>query len=184
MLQFINKHWFSSSVLLLLLCAGWIALSTRFGVPSTEITAPAIGFQAPDFTLTTTQGEVITLSELRGQPVIINFWASWCLPCRSEMPAMQEMYHQYQANDFEILAINTTYQDQPDQVESYIQELGLTFPVLFDLNGEVANRYQVSALPTSFFIQPDGTIQEIIIGGPIPKALLVVRIEKLLGEVP
>ena len=148
---------------------------------SGSIQVPQEGFQAPDFSLSTLDGEEFALSEFRGRAILVNFWATWCPPCRSEMPAMQQVYMDYGTDEFVILAINSTYQDQSDKVEAFINEGGLTFPVLLDITGEVSNRYQVHSMPTSFFIDPEGVINEIVIGGPMSEALLRTRVDRLLG---
>jgi peroxiredoxin len=96
------------------------------------------------------------------------------------MPAMQRLYQDYQELGFEILAVNSTVQDRPDQARAFTEELGLTFPILYDSEGDVTRQYQVRALPTSFFIDPQGIIQEVVVGGPMAEALLRVRAERLL----
>ena len=169
---------------LLYLLAGaiWIFFSQAPPGSTTSglIPAPQKGFLAPDFSLETADGQIIALSELRGQPVLLNIWASWCLPCRSEMPAMQRVYEQYQAQGFTILAVNATNQDQMQTALGFAKELGLTFPILFDMDGNVSHLYQVRALPTSFFINQNGVIQEVVVGGPMAEALLDIRVRQLI----
>ena len=184
MMDLINKYWTPFSAFILLFAAVWIAWSVVPAGSTTEgITpAPMEGFLAPDFELTTLDGERITLSELRGQAVLVNFWASWCPPCRSEMPAMQQVYSDFGADGFVILAVNSTHQDRLADVEGFGAERNLTFPILLDQDGQVSARYQVRSLPTSFFIDPDGIIQEVVIGGPMAEALLRTRAENLFEE--
>lgn len=115
------------------------------------------GQTAPDFLLTTLEGEEARLSEFRGQPVIINFWATWCPPCRAEMPDLQKLY---EAEDVEILAVNLTESEQSEEgVQDFIDELGLTFPVPMDQNSIVSEMYEVQAYPTSYIVDSDGKIQ-------------------------
>ena len=115
------------------------------------------GQTAPDFLLTTLEGEEARLSEFRGQPVIINFWATWCPPCRAEMPDFQKLY---EAEDVEILAVNLTESEQSEEgVQDFIDELGLTFPVPMDQNSIVSEMYEVQAYPTSYIVDSDGKIQ-------------------------
>lgn len=178
------KYWFPLSALVLLLGAAWIWLSA---VPlslaaSEAIQAPHRGFLAPDFELQDANGENIRLSDLRGQPVLLNIWATWCPPCRAEMPAMQAVYEAYQQDGFIILAVNATNQDDRQAVLSFVQEYGLTFPVLFDDSGSVAQTYLSKALPTSFFIDQNGIIQEVVVGGPMSQAILHERIQNLLEQ--
>ena len=170
------------SILILILGAGWIWISRiPAAAEGTErVTAPTKGFPAPDFTLKDSGGSIYELSSLKGKAVLINFWASWCPPCRTEMPAMEEVFELYQNQGFVILAVNSTIQDDPDEAKALFQELGLTFPLLLDTDGSVTQTYQVRSLPTSFFIDREGIIQEVIIGGPMSEALIISRIEKLL----
>lgn len=184
MKDFIKKHWTLSSIGILLLAALWIWWSA---VPAGAVTtgnnpAPMEGFLAPDFELKTLDGEPISLSDLRGKAVLINFWASWCPPCRSEMPAMQQVYEEYGPDEFVILAVNGSYQDRLTDAESFVAERELTFPILLDTQGQVSATYQVRSLPTSFFVDRDGIIQEIVIGGPMAEALLRTRAENLLTQ--
>jgi cytochrome c biogenesis protein CcmG/thiol:disulfide interchange protein DsbE len=157
----------------------WIAYSAD----SSEISngfAPQEGFSAPDFTLKTTTGEIYTLSDLKGQAVLVNLWATWCPPCRAEMPAMQRIYEEYQEQGLVILAVNMTYQDAPLDIMPFVNEYRLTFPILLDETGKVAHLYQLPSLPSSYFINRAGIITEVVIGGPMSEALLRTRIEKIL----
>lgn len=147
-----------------------------------EISAPQAGFLAPDFTLNTLEGKTVTLSDLRGRVVLLNIWASWCPPCRAEMPAMQRVWEEYQEQGVVVLAINSTVQDTPVDAQNFVNENNLTFPIPLDISGEVTHLYRVSSLPTSFFIGADGIIREVVIGGPMAEALLRSRIEQLVKE--
>ena len=144
--------------------------------------SPRVDFAAPDFTLDLLQGGQVTLSGLRGRAVIVNLWASWCPPCRAEMPALQEAYEVYRDRGLEILAVNTTYQDSQAAAARFVQEYGLTFPVPLDQTGEVSRSYLLRALPTSFFIDRDGVIQTVVIGGPMSRTTIRTTVERLLGD--
>jgi peroxiredoxin len=180
----LQKFWTPFSTLILLLGAAWIWVSAvpEGGMTNGAIPAPQEGFLAPDFSLQTLDGETVSLAELRGQPVLLNLWASWCSPCRAEMPAMQRVYEDYQDLGFVILAVNATNQDRVDSVGAFTAEHGLTFPILLDFDATVSQAYQLRSLPTTFFIDQEGIIQEVVIGGPMSEALLRTRIEKLLAE--
>jgi len=170
------------TILVLLAGAVWIWFSrTTPGETISQVPAPRPGFLAPDFSLQTADGETIRLSELRGRPVLINVWASWCIPCRSEMPALERVYQQYRDLGFEILGINSTVQDDPIKAVTFAKQQGLTFPILLDNEGEVTKTYQVRALPTSFFVDANGIIQEVVVGGPMSEALLRIRVAELTG---
>lgn len=173
------------SALALIFSAAWIMISAPDSntlLASQE--APSVGFLAPDFTLETLEGDSITLSELRGTAIIINLWASWCGPCRAEMPAMQNVYEKYKDSGFTILAVNATNQDSLAAARAFVEELGLSYPILLDIEGKVSDLYNLRALPTTYFVNPDGIIEEVVIGGPMAEALLSIRAEQLLAELP
>ena len=169
-------------VLILTLGFAWILVSADRSGASTSgrIPAPQQGFLAPDFELKTPAGEGITLSGLQGQAVLVNLWATWCPPCRAEMQSIEKLYREYKDQGFTVLAINITYQDDPSAVMPFINEQGLTFPILMDETGGTAKAYQLRSLPSSFFIRRDGMINDVVIGGPMSEALLRTRIEDLL----
>ena len=120
----------------LLLFAGlaWIVLTADKTGASTagRIPAPRQGFVAPDFTLKTPAGQQFTLYQFRGQAVLVNIWATWCPPCRAEMPALQKYYQQYRDQGFIVLGVNATNQDSPLEIVPFVNEYGLTFPILLD----------------------------------------------------
>lgn len=180
-----NKQFQWLSIAALLFAAAWIVVSApEVNSFEQDQSAPTKGFLAPDFTLTTLSGERITLSDLRGEAVLVNLWASWCAPCLAEMPAMQAVYDRYREQGFHVLAVNATNQDSLSAAQAFVEELGLSYPILLDINGEVSAMYQLRALPSSFFISPDGRIREVIIGGPMAEALLSIRAEQLIAEIP
>jgi len=121
-----------------------------------------IGFTAPDFTLNTIDNKQISLSDYHGRPVILNFWATWCGPCRYEVPAFKAFYDKYPEEEVVIIAVNT--QDNPDSALSYAKADGLKFVIPVDPRGNVANLYNVRGMPTTFFINETGIITSIKIG--------------------
>ncbi|HEY4718612.1 MAG TPA: redoxin domain-containing protein [Anaerolineales bacterium] len=121
--------------------------------------APEVGALAPDFALQTLQGDRASLSVLRGQVVLVNFWATWCGPCRLEMPAIQASYNH---GGFAVLAVD--FNEPAQQVQTFVDELGLSFPILLDPGGSVQELYRVRAYPTSFFVDAAGVIQIMHIG--------------------
>jgi len=134
--------------------------------------SPLIGKQAPDFTLMTLGGTEVSLSQFRGQPVLINFWATWCLPCREEMPELVRSYESHKAEGLIILGLNLTYSDSLPDVETFASEFNITFPILLDKDGAVAERlYRIPGVPTSIFIKRDGTIERIQVGIMTPRQI-------------
>ncbi len=119
------------------------------------------GERAPDFVLSNLDGERARLSDFRGQAVLLNFWASWCPPCQAEMPLLEE-YHQRYSPYLVILAVNDD--EKADEVTTFVHEMSLTFPVLLDVQEEVARMYGITALPTSFFIDGEGVVQSVWVG--------------------
>jgi peroxiredoxin len=182
MLSTIKKYWNLFLLLIFILGVFWIYFNktTANYTMKGEISAPHQGFLAPNFTLQALDGSTYSLTDLRGKAVLVNFWTSWCPPCRSEMPDMQKVFLDYQDEDFIILAVNSTIQDSKENAIEFAQEYSLTFPILFDDQGDTTQAYQVSSLPTSFFIDQEGIIREVVVGGPMAEALLMDRIERLL----
>lgn len=124
-----------------------------------------IGETAPDFTLTNLQGESMTLSDFRGQKVILNFWASWCGPCRAEMPDMQKFYEATSDQDIEVLAVNLThFERQREHVDEFVEEFGLTFPIPLDVDNKQYDAYKVLTIPTTYFLDEQGIIQQKHLG--------------------
>ncbi len=139
----------------------------------------AVGQLAPDFTLKTLDGGEASLSKFRGRPVLINFWASWCPPCRLEMPDIVRAYEAHQAEGFVILAINLTFQDSLQEAQHFVNEFNMSFPVLLDETGEVTtDMYGLFGLPTSVFVDRSGIITHIQIGPMTEK-----QIEELVGAI-
>ncbi|MBV6393389.1 MAG: Thiol-disulfide oxidoreductase ResA [Anaerolineales bacterium] len=165
--------------LILIAGAAWIALASDAS-PAETLSAPQTGFYAPDFTLQTLEGETYTLSDFKGQALLINMWATWCPPCRAEMPAIEKMYREYKDRGFVVLAVNSAFQDKAQDIPAFALEYGLTFPILLDKAGEASRAYQVASMPSSYFVNPQGLITEVVIGGPMSEALLRARIEEAL----
>ncbi len=138
-----------------------------------ETVTPAPGFQLPNL-----DGQTIALSDFRGKPVMLNFWATWCGPCRVEMPYIQQVYDERSGDGLVVLAIDIG--ESPAKVKEFMQDYGLTFPVLLDVKTEVAKQYNIRAIPTTFFIDPDGGIRDIGIGAFPNKAAIEARLGKII----
>ncbi|MGG3019935.1 TlpA disulfide reductase family protein [Geobacillus stearothermophilus] len=138
-------------------------------VLSTSLDSGKIGTNkgeiAPDFELRSITGDNIQLSDLRGKTVILNFWATWCPPCRAEMPEMQKFYENNKNNNVEILAVNLTNSERgPDAVNDFVKNKGVTFKVVLDEQGEIGNLYGAITIPTSYIIDKNGVIRDKYIG--------------------
>ena len=115
------------------------------------------GVQAPDFTGVTPDGDTYQLSDLRGRPIAVNFWATWCAPCRVEMPELQAAYEAHGGEGFVILAINAG--DTPEATQAFIDELDLTFPSILDENGDIVDLYEIRVFPTTIWIDAEGIVR-------------------------
>lgn len=120
------------------------------------------GSKAPVFSLDTMNGDNISLDDLKGKGVLINFWATYCTYCLDEMPAIEKQYQKYKDQGIEVLGVNIG--ENLATVTGYVRRLNVTFPILLDESSEVSKMYQVGPLPQSVFVAPDGTIQHIYIG--------------------
>jgi len=141
--------------------------------------APVAGAPAPDFTLKTLGGDAVTLSKFRGEPVLINFWASWCVPCRLETPDLVRAYEQHKSEGLVLLGVNLTAQDTLPEAEAFTKEFKISYPVPLDQTGKVAGElYRVLGLPTSVFVNRAGVITRVNVG-----AMTGAQIDQYLGEV-
>jgi peroxiredoxin len=147
-------------VILLLVVAGSVAACG--GNESTVDQGVEVGKEARDFTLKTLDGEEVSLSEYRGQVVLLNFWATWCPPCRAEVPEFEEAYRQRAGDGFVVLGVSV--QDPPHLVDSFIEEFQMTYPVVLDEKGVVSKEYRTPGLPMSLVIDQEGIIQERHLG--------------------
>jgi thiol-disulfide isomerase/thioredoxin len=119
--------------------------------------------RASDFTLSNVDGAHVSLQQYQGKVIFLNFWATWCIPCREEMPALEKLHQTYQGQDLVVLAINL--KESPDQVKAFFEKHVLSFPSLIDPNGAVFRAYSVTGMPTTYLVSRDGTILARGIGG-------------------
>ncbi|MCK4839060.1 MAG: TlpA family protein disulfide reductase [Desulfobulbaceae bacterium] len=122
-----------------------------------------VGESAPDFSLVDRKGKIWTLSELKGQVVFVNFWATWCPPCREEMPSMQRLYTMLPKDKFKMLAILT--QDNPAVADDFASKLGITMPILDDQDNQIGPAYGLTGVPETFIVDKQGVLREKFIGG-------------------
>ena len=176
-----RRAWLALSTAIgLAVIAAWLVLGggidrfrPREGLPA----GPGdLGQPAPDFALERPAGGQIRLADYRGQVVLLNFWATWCVPCRSEMPEIEATYRAYRERGFQVLAVNV--QESPADVQPFIAELGLSFPAVLDRDTAVSRLYRARALPSSFLVDRDGTVQYVRVG-PLTTATLEEQLHKL-----
>lgn len=139
-----------------------------------------VGQAAPDFSLEDLEGNQRQLSEFQGKYVMLNFWASWCPPCQAEIPHMVKLYSEGDLTDeFEIVAVNLS--ENPDNVATFAQEADMGFPILLDSQGQVASQYQIRNIPTSYFLNKDGTIDSIHVG-TLTEDILQQYVNELMAQ--
>ncbi len=138
------------------------------GSPASSSVTPVrgltVGIPAPDFTLERLDGGAVRLRDLRGKAVLLNFWATWCGPCREEMPLLAEIYRAYHPQGLEVLGVNLTAQDDLAEVRRFVEAFDLPFPILLDHNGRVERAYALFGVPTTVFINREGIIQRVVVG--------------------
>ena len=157
----------ASAVSLLIVLSGLLGMAAR---------PPLVGSPAPEIVLKDLQGRDVKLSDLRGKVVLVNFWATWCKPCKEEMPAMQASYDKLRDKGFVVLAVNEL--EDTARVAEHIRTHGHTFEVVMDHNNQVANMYGVVGLPASFLIDPQGIVRERIAGSLLTES----RIEEMVKK--
>lgn len=158
-----RERYYFFMALLLIVGLAWIMASRSSGPVVAGTPAPRPGFAAPDFELPTLDGGTVRLSDLRGHPVVINFWATWCPPCRAEMPAIIREYKRYKDRGLVVLAVNQA--EDPAKVAAFRDQFGMPFPILLDKRMKVSAQYEIRFLPTTFFVAADGTITDMVTGG-------------------
>jgi peroxiredoxin len=140
---------------------------------------PAVGTPAEDFRLIDLGGKQQSLSQYRGKVVLVNFWATWCKPCTTEMPAMQMAYDKLKDKGFVVLAVNEL--EDEAKVREHIKQYGHTFPVLMDRDNKVANQFGVFGLPVSVFIDEKGVVQEYVKGGLLTEEKIAQTFHRIQG---
>ena len=136
-------------------------LALCIGLTSTA-SAQAAKNIAPDFTLKSETGKNLKLSELRGKVIMINFWASWCGPCRQEMPVLDQLYKHYRPLDFTVLGVNV--EQNPDDAKSLLKDVSVSFPILFDKENKVSKLYNIKGMPSTVLVDRDGNVRYVHIG--------------------
>ena len=146
---------------------------------SRSLLAP--GQPAPTFIALDSEGTTITLQDYQGRPVIINFWATWCAPCRQEMLVLQKVYEAHKASGLAILAVSQDQQDKAETVRTYCTALGITFLPLLDPSGSIATHYSVIFLPSTVFVHPSGAIAAVHLG-PMTQAQIERSLKTIMPQ--
>ena len=142
--------------------------------------APRLEREAPDFSLRTLDGKEVQLSDFRGRPVWINFWATWCPPCRAETPDIQEVYENHESDGLVVLAISIG--ESPSTVSDYVKRTGTTFTTGVDQTTSIAAQYRIVGIPTHFFIDREGVIREWRIGS-MSKKTMENKVKEIMSPV-
>jgi peroxiredoxin len=138
-----------------------------------------VGNPAPDFRLPTPNGSSLALSELRGKVVVLNFWATWCVPCRAEMPALENVFQEHGPRGLVVVGVGV--QESAEKVLAFLPEVGVSFPILLDSDTRLATRYRATGLPATFIVDRRGVVRDIRLG-PYTEEMLRPRLEPLLEE--
>lgn len=186
------RQWWNLLLAVVLLAGSLFIIATR--VQSEAVATPALSrsviadtpapqanHPAPDFALSDLDGATVQLSALRGQVVLVNVWATWCPPCRAEMPMIEAAYARYRDQGFTVLAVNQ--REDARTVAAYIAVSGLSFPTLLDRDGAVSAAYRANVLPSSFFIDRAGVVRAVY-RGPMSRGVIAGTVEQLLAEEP
>jgi cytochrome c biogenesis protein CcmG, thiol:disulfide interchange protein DsbE len=159
----------------------WVAVLGLFGGLGWKMWQNTLGQvtsgAAPDFTLNTFSGETLALSELRGNAIVINFWASWCIPCRDEAPILEATWREYQERD--VVFIGVGYLDTETEARAYLAEFDITYPNGPDIRTLISKNYRIKGIPETFFVDASGEMRDVFIG-PINDIELRRRVEGLL----
>lgn len=141
---------------------GYVLLLALMLAAAAHAAEPRVGAPAPDFTLENRSGGTVSLSDLRGEVVLLNFWATWCPPCRQEMPLLDQIYSRYEALGFTLLGVNVEQDSR--LADRFLADVPVTFPILLDPNEQVSKLYRVPAMPTTVIIDRQGTVRYIHYG--------------------
>ena len=168
------------AIMALLLSSGLIMTGCTSSTPpaSTPAEGIEVGKLAPDFQLPGLDGQMVSLGDFRGKAVLLNFWATWCGPCRAEMPFLQQVHEERSGEGVVILAVNIG--ESQSEVEEFMENFGLSFLMLLDADEEVARQYNIRAIPTTFFIDKDGVIWDLKIGSFASESEIALKLSKVI----
>lgn len=170
-------QWTVLIVVILVAGAAW-TIASRVPAEAAQATRDRARRAAPDFSLDTLGGGTFKLADQSGKPVVVNFWASWCPPCREELPAFEKVYQNDRDKGLVVVGVNVA--ESSDVVVKFVAETGLTFPIALDVSGETTALYGIEGMPTTFFVGRDGTIHDMVIGGPLTEAAIESKVAELM----
>lgn len=155
-----------------------LCIGAAGGTAAAQDRPPQVGGPAPALALEQLNGGTADLTSLRGRPVVVNFWATWCGPCREEMPDLASRWRAHQSAGLEVLAVNSTDQERGKDVRRFVERLGLPFPVLLDKRGRMRERYALTTLPTTVFVDSAGVVRAVHSGAlsseQLDRALMLI----------
>jgi cytochrome c biogenesis protein CcmG/thiol:disulfide interchange protein DsbE len=152
---------------LIVTLGGLVILALAFGIvwlQSSKYEPLTVGMAAPDFSLPDIEGKTVRLSDYRGKVVFVNFWATWCKPCKEEMPSMEILWDNFKSEDFVMLAISMDRVTTKKDIPPFIESMKLTFPILTDSWGQTDKRYKLMGVPETYIIDQNGVLREKVIG--------------------
>jgi thiol-disulfide isomerase/thioredoxin len=168
--------------ILVFIALATLLLSACSGVTSAAGSRPTIvkiGDLAPEIDLKSMTGDQIVLSKLQGRPVVVNFWATWCGPCREEFPALVRMFKQYQDQGLVVVGVNFQDDNSDAGVLTFMRNTLVNFPIVRDIGERLGREYRVDGLPTSYFIDKSGIVRDIVVGGPMTDDFLDKQFAKI-----
>jgi Peroxiredoxin len=176
-----NKRQYGLVLVLVCIILAATVVGVRIGTrhQAADSAKPVQGFPAPNFTLPDLNGKNVSLKDVtaKNKVTLVNFWATWCGPCKAEIPEFVKLYSKYSSNRLTVLAINL--RDQPQTIKSFVAKNGMKFPVLMDTTGKIGDLYQIFSIPSTFIIDQKGTIRSVIKGSTNLKTL-EQRVQPLL----
>ncbi|WP_447977781.1 TlpA disulfide reductase family protein [Candidatus Nitrospira bockiana] len=152
---------------LVIVLISMVILVVAFGIvwmQSAKYEPLTVGKEAPDFSLPNLEGQTVQLSDFRGKVVFLNFWATWCKPCREEMPSMEVLYKNFEHDDFVVLAVSIDRVTTKKDIPPFVKSMNLTFPILVDSWGQTDKRYKLMGVPETYIIDQQGILREKVIG--------------------
>jgi thiol-disulfide isomerase/thioredoxin len=170
-------QWTVLIVVILVAGAAWTAAS-RVPAGAEQATRERARRATPGIELATLDGGKFRLADHIGQPVVVNFWATWCPPCRAELPAFEQVYQSHREKGLVIVGVDVA--ESPDEVAQFVTQARLTFPIALDTSGETTELYRIQGMPTTFFVGRDGKIKDTVIGGPLTKAAIESKVAELM----